>query len=105
MTVLFAVILAHPWPLLVGYWVGAAMHLTFDVLVNGEHALKRAVCFYTFSYRLYHRFAAENLMEDVVVVAEAGSRPVQDFFTRWRPRKEHSEDESPSTGPLPEGGG
>ena len=56
MTVLLAVILAHPWPLLVGYWVGAAMHLIFDVLVNGEHALKRAVCFYIFSYRAYHRF-------------------------------------------------
>src|SRR5262245_41267828 len=35
MTVLLAVILFHPWPLLVGYWIGAAMHLIFDILING----------------------------------------------------------------------
>src|SRR5437867_8533691 len=98
MTVLFAIILAHPWPLLVGYWVGAAMHLMFDVLVNGEHALKRAVCFYIFSYRGYHRFAAENLIQDASVGPEAGSHPVKDFFTRWRPCKKQDD-------PLPLGEG
>src|SRR6516225_9927185 len=36
MTVLLALILMRPWPLLVGYWLGALMHLTFDVLVNGD---------------------------------------------------------------------
>ena len=91
MTVLFALILSHPWPLLVGYWVGAAMHLMFDVLVNGEHALKRAVCFYVFSYRAYHWFAAENLIQDACVGPEAGSRPVKDFFTRWRPFKKQDD--------------
>ena len=35
MSLMFLIILVHPWPLLVGYWVGALMHLTFDVLVNG----------------------------------------------------------------------
>ncbi|HSU87219.1 MAG TPA: hypothetical protein VLL56_00195 [Terriglobia bacterium] len=88
MTVLLAVILAHPWPLLVGYWVGAAMHLTFDVLVNGEHELRRAVAFYFFGYRVYNRFTAENLMKDLVVHAEAGTQPVKDFFLRWRSLKE-----------------
>jgi len=63
------------------------MHLIFDVLVNGEHALKRAVCFYIFSYRVYHRFSADNLIQDADVGPEAGSRPVRDFFTRWRPFK------------------
>src|SRR5437867_3644937 len=28
----------QPWPLLAGYWMGAAMHLTFDILINGEYA-------------------------------------------------------------------
>src|SRR5215831_11180088 len=37
MAVLLAVLLFHPWPVLVGYWFGAAMHLTFDVLVNGDY--------------------------------------------------------------------
>src|SRR5205809_4446767 len=36
MTALLAVLFFHPWPVVVGYWFGAAMHLTFDVLVNGE---------------------------------------------------------------------
>src|SRR5437588_10278036 len=88
MTVLLAVIFAHPWPLLVGYWVGAAMHLVFDVLVNGEYGLKRPVMFYVFAYRAFHRFAAETLFKDVVIPAEAGSQPVRDFFVRWRPVQE-----------------
>src|SRR5437867_5044438 len=67
MSVLFVTILLYPWPLLVGYWFGAAMHLIFDVLVNGDHALKRAVLFYFFTYRASQRFAAENLMADVSV--------------------------------------
>src|SRR5213593_2606843 len=83
MTVLFLVILAHPWPLLVGYWVGALMHLIFDVLVNGDNALKRPVLFYIFAYRASFRFAAEHLM-DVKVSSAAGSRPILEFF-RWKP--------------------
>jgi hypothetical protein len=92
MTLLLALIFMHPWPILVGYWVGAAMHLTFDVLVNGEYGLKRPIGFYIFSYRALQRFAAENLVNDVAVSTEAGSHPVRDFFVRWRPR----EDEDPA---------
>ena len=85
MTVLLAAILVHPWLLLVGYWVGAAMHLTFDILVNGEVGLTRPFAFYVFSYRFSKRFAAENLVNDVNISADAGSSPVKDFFVRWRP--------------------
>jgi hypothetical protein len=92
MTGLLAAIWVHPWPILVGYWVGAAMHLVFDVLVNGEYGLKRPIAFYTFSYRAAHRFAAQNLLNDVAISAEAGSRPIRDFFIRWRPiEDEHPE--------------
>jgi len=94
MTVLFAVIAAHPWPLLVGYWVGAAMHLTFDILVNGEVGLTRPFAFYVFSYRFSKRFAAENLVNDVTVSADAGSHPVKDFLLRWRPLDETDTDEA-----------
>ena len=83
MTFLFLVILAHPWPLLVGYWVGALMHLIFDILVNGDNALKRPVLFYIFAYRASFRFAAEHLM-DVKVSSAAGTRPILEFF-RWKP--------------------
>jgi hypothetical protein len=84
MTILLAVSVFHPAPLLVGYWFGAAMHMTFDVLINGECALKRAFLFYFFSYRASKQFAATNLMDNVVVSDEAGRRPVRYFFT-WRP--------------------
>jgi hypothetical protein len=83
MTFLFLVILRHPLPLLVGYWVGALMHLTFDVLVNGDNALKRPVLFYIFAYRAWYRFSADALL-DVVVSDAAGRRPIREFF-RWKP--------------------
>ena len=83
MTVLLGILLVHPLPLLVGYWVGAAMHMTFDVLVNGECALKRAFAFYFFAYRASLHFAAEKLIADVVVPSHVGKRPLREFF-QWR---------------------
>jgi hypothetical protein len=82
MSVLLGILLFHPWPLLVGYWLGAMMHLTFDVLVNGDCALRRPVLFYFFSYRFRYRFAAKHLVD--VVIPEVSCRPIRDFF-RWRP--------------------
>src|SRR3954464_8692919 len=58
MTFLFLVILKHPWPLLLGYCIGGLMHLTFDVLVNGDNALKRPVLFYNLPYIAWRRFSA-----------------------------------------------
>jgi uncharacterized membrane protein len=83
MTFLFGLILAHPWPLLVGYWVGAFMHLTFDVLVNGDIGLKKPVLFYFFAYRARYRFAAKHLVRTNASL-QPSRRPVRDFF-RWRP--------------------
>jgi hypothetical protein len=102
MTLLFALILIHPWPMLAGYWVGAAMHLVFDVLVNGEYGLRRPISFYVFSYRAFHGFAADNLLNDVVVSSEAGSHPVRDFFVRWRPIEAKPEGVPSSDGPIVE---
>jgi hypothetical protein len=79
MTVLAVINLVYPIPFLVGYWFGAAMHLVFDVLVNGDHALKRPLLFYFFAYRARQNFAARNLL-DVVVPAEAGKQPLREFF-------------------------
>ena len=84
MALLFVTILLNPIPVVVGYWFGAAMHLTFDMLVNGEYALRRAVLFYLFAYRASQRFAANRLADRVVIPADAVNRPVRDFF-RWRP--------------------
>jgi hypothetical protein len=79
MMLLLVVLLVRPVPLLVGYWTGALMHLIFDVLVNGDYALKRPVLFYFFAYRARFGFAAEHLL-DIDVSPEAGSQPVRDFF-------------------------
>jgi hypothetical protein len=83
MALLFLVILRYPWPLLVGYWFGALMHLFFDVLVNGDHALKEPIPFYVFTYRAVHRFATEKLL-DVDVSTAGGRSPVREFFS-WLP--------------------
>lgn len=80
MTVLQVMNFIYPIPLLIGYWFGAAMHLIFDILINGDHALRRPFLFYFFTYRVAHRFAAANLL-DVVVPAEAGTHPIREFFT------------------------
>ena len=94
MTGLFAVLLFHPWPLLVGYWFGAAMHLTFDVLVNGEHVIKRALMFYLFSYRAHHKFAAAELLAAKPLSEAAGEHPILEFF-RWRPAQPVTEKTRP----------
>ncbi len=82
MAVMKVFILLNPVPLLVGYWLGALMHLAFDVVINGENILKKPILFYSFFFRLSRRFAAVNLVE-AAVPADAGSRPVREFF-RWR---------------------
>jgi hypothetical protein len=86
MTALLIVILIHPYPLLVGYWLGAIMHLIFDVLVNGDYALRRPVLFYVFSYRAANRFATDALL-DVITPAAAGRSPLREFFS-WLPLDE-----------------
>jgi hypothetical protein len=99
MTVLLLIIAGHPWPLLVGYWFGALMHLIFDVLVNGDNALKRPVLFYIFSYRAAHRFAADKLL-DVVAPSAAGKAPIRDFF-RWRPVQDTADEKASDTSDTP----
>jgi len=102
MAILLTIWIRHPWPLLAGYWLGAAMHLTFDVFINGEYALKRAVCFYFFAFRMLKRFAAEDLMDRVVVPDGVGKRPVAEFF-QWRPltRKESQTPQIQASPPAP----
>jgi hypothetical protein len=84
MTFLFAVLWFHPWPLLVGYWFGAAMHLIFDVLVNGDYAIRRPLLFYVFCYRVCYRFVASELLDPIPLSQSAGERPILEFF-QWRP--------------------
>jgi hypothetical protein len=72
-----------PQPFLVGYLIGAAMHLVFDVIVNGDHLLKHRLLFYIFIYRAKKGFAAVELL-DVAPVDEQESAPFREFF-KWLP--------------------
>ena len=70
--------------LLIGYLLGAVVHLVCDIVVNGDHALKRPFLFYLFSYRAFHRFDATKFLDVVSIKPGAGSHPYREFFT-WRP--------------------
>jgi len=80
---LLAVVWPHPG--LLGYLAGALLHLVLDMLVNGEHILRRPVLFYSFAYRVAVGFSATRLTGPLVVPPEAGQAPIREFFT-WRPR-------------------
>ena len=63
---LFAVLLAIAWwtqaPLLSGYLIGALIHLGLDILFNGRITPYSITAFYSFGYRLAHRFDAVALL-------------------------------------------
>ena len=44
-----------------GYLMGALMHLTLDIIFNGELLPRSIGAFYSFGYRLAHRFDAEAI--------------------------------------------
>jgi hypothetical protein len=66
---LFALLVAAAWwtgaSWLWGYLVGGLMHLTLDLIFNGELTPRSIVRFYSFTYRLAHRFEASALLGDL----------------------------------------
>lgn len=71
---LFAILGLLAWRLdalpLWGYLMGGLMHLALDVVYNGQLTPKSISCFYSFAYRLAHRFEAPALL-GVVPLASA----------------------------------
>jgi hypothetical protein len=63
---LFALLLAVAWwtgsALLSGYLVGALLHLALDIVFNGRITPYSIAAFYSFGYRLRHRFDATVLL-------------------------------------------
>ena len=63
---LFAVLIAIAWwtqaPLLAGYLIGALLHLGLDIVFNGRITPYSIAAFYSFGYRLHHRFDATALL-------------------------------------------
>jgi hypothetical protein len=45
-----------------GYLIGGLMHLTLDLIFNGELTPRSIVPFYSFAYRLAHRFDARAML-------------------------------------------
>jgi hypothetical protein len=86
MTALTVVAAVFKIPLLMGYLLGAAMHLGFDIAINGDYALRKPFLFYLFTYRAAHGFRATELL-DIRVRPESGTRLLHDFF-QWRPLTE-----------------
>jgi hypothetical protein len=53
-----------------GYLAGALIHLALDITFNGEYTPRSISAFYSFGYRLWHRFRMDSLLarhEDLVV--------------------------------------
>ena len=71
---------------LTGYLLGAALHLVLDIVINGEHGLRRPVLFYLFAYRASRRFVAHELLE-ARTKPGAAEHPLRDFF-KFRPLSE-----------------
>jgi hypothetical protein len=65
---LFALIAVAAWwtgaAWLWGYLLGGLMHLTLDLIFNGELTPRSIVPFYSFVYRLAHRFEARAMLGD-----------------------------------------
>jgi hypothetical protein len=47
-----------------GYLIGGLMHLTLDLIFNGELTPRSILPFYSFTYRLAHRFDARAMLGD-----------------------------------------
>jgi len=76
--------LAWPHPALLGYLLGAFLHIVLDILVNGEHMLKRPILFYGLAYRASQGFSTARLIVPLIIPSDVGQAPVREFFT-WRP--------------------
>ena len=71
MAVLALVATLTGWQWLTGYLMGAAMHIVFDMIVNGQVHLRDPIRFYSFFYRLGFAFSKKGLVyEPAPVPAE-----------------------------------
>jgi hypothetical protein len=70
---LFAVLALAAWwsnaSWLWGYLLGGLMHLGLDLIFNGELVPRSIVPFYSFTYRLAHRFEAASMLGEPTMAA------------------------------------
>jgi hypothetical protein len=104
---LFLVLAALAWwaqsLLLSGYLVGALMHLALDIVFNGRITPYSIAAFYSFSYRLTHRFDAQALL-GIAERSQGGSFWAL-FFSNGEPMRPLPEASgagvAPASDPLP----
>lgn len=72
---------AWPRPALLGYLLGALLHLGLDILVNGARSLLRPSLFYSLVYRARLGFARERLIAPGAVPSGAGEDLARELFT------------------------
>lgn len=76
MAALLGLGLLFPHPALTGYLIGAAFHLTLDVIFNGRMTLS-PLLFYSFIHRARRGFRKTELMKPEFANAGAGERGTQ----------------------------
>jgi hypothetical protein len=84
MTILTLAAFLWPVKFLVGYLLGAALHLACDIAVNGDYVIRHPFLFYIFTYRASAGFLTRNLLEPSPLKPGTGSKPFREFFG-WRP--------------------
>jgi hypothetical protein len=52
-----------PNKVLIGYLIGATMHLALDIYFNGQHVLRQPFHFYSFFYRQSKGFLASQMLD------------------------------------------
>jgi hypothetical protein len=97
---LFALLAAAAWwtdaTWLWGYLIGGMMHLTLDLIFNGELTPHSIVPFYRFAYRLAHRFEAHAMLGDPKILP-----PPRRFWAAFfRGAKPDQSDTAPGASPV-----
>ena len=101
---LFVALAALAWwtqsILLSGYLVGALMHLALDIVFNGRITPYSIAAFYSFTYRLAHRFDAQALL-GIAERAQGGSFWAM-FFSNGEQMRPLPDTSTPAVAPAPD---
>jgi hypothetical protein len=79
-----------------GYLIGGLMHLTLDLIFNGELTPRSIVPFYSFVYRLAHRFEARAMLGDPKIAP-----PPRQFWAAFFQGARTAEGATAAGSPLP----
>jgi hypothetical protein len=90
MTVLTVLAVMFRPSFLIGYLLGAVMHIAFDIAINGDYALRHRFLFYSFAYRASQGFHAKELLDVSEAPPEAGEHPYREFLSVLPPNEKRT---------------